>query len=348
VSVVHSIGLGATPARFAATAIVCLLICAPAALAAPVNDNLAGASPLGGASPTATGTNVEATKEPGEPNHAGAPGGHSVWWAWTAPAGGEYTLDSCGADFDTLLAVYVGESVGALAGIASNDDGPCGAQSSLTFVATAGQAYWFAVDGRGDETGGITLDLAPTLQVQAITLVRRNAVDATRFVIDVASGGDDLPDPPELTLLRNGKRQSIDLEVDGESTDDRHFTYTFGWSCERHGRWNWTVSVQRGGRPASRQGSFTVPRCQKQGWYVSRSKVVNGYARDFGREDARWLRCRPVGKRRGSRARTWRCVQARPGFRCSGGFRFRYSLTRQGGDIVSRKRTPSGSVTCRR
>ena len=33
-------------------------------------------------------SNCRAHKEPGEPDHAGNPGGRSVWWQWTAPASG--------------------------------------------------------------------------------------------------------------------------------------------------------------------------------------------------------------------------------------------------------------------
>jgi hypothetical protein len=37
----------------------------------------------------------------------------------------------------------------------------------------------------------------------------------------------------------------------------------------------------------------------------------------------------------------------RPGFVCRGSFFFRFEITRQGGEIVSRKPSASGSITCR-
>jgi hypothetical protein len=95
-------------------------------------------------------------------------------------------------------------------------------------------------------------------------------------------------------------------------------------------------------------GSFTVTRCEHSGWFVSRDKVKRRFASDFGKRAAKRLRCDPVGKRRGSKAAKWRCTTVRPGFTCKGSFFFRFETTRQGGEIVSRKRTPSGSVTCRR
>ena len=320
---------------------------APPALAAPPNDEFATAAVLTGERATATGTNFEATKEAGEPNHAGDVGGHSVWWRWTAPTDGAVTIETCGSSFDTVMGVYTGDVVSALTTVVANDDATCGAASSTTFAATSSVTYWIAVDGRNDDTGNVSISLAPTLKVQATRLVRRDKVDATRFVIDIATGGEDDPGVPELALVRKGQAEDIDLELDGDTTGDTHFTYTFGWSCDRHGTWTWTVTGRRGGGPVSQKGTFTVPRCQKKAWFVSQSKVRVGFAKDFGREAAGRLRCRTVGKRKGSNAAKWRCTLVRPGLTCRGSFLFRYTKTFQGGEMVERKRTPSGSVSCR-
>jgi hypothetical protein len=119
--------------------------------AAPANDNFANAAPLSGLPASATGTNVDATTESGEPEPwSNAPGGHSVWWKWTAPADGDVTVDTCGSVFDTLLAVYTGDSVAALTPVASNDFGGCGtdgSNSKLYFTAQSGHVYRIAVDG---------------------------------------------------------------------------------------------------------------------------------------------------------------------------------------------------------
>ena len=52
-----------------------------------------------------------ATKQAGEPDHAGAPGGQSVWFSWTPPQR-RVLLSTCthesAEDPDTLLAVYTG------------------------------------------------------------------------------------------------------------------------------------------------------------------------------------------------------------------------------------------------
>ena len=126
----------------------------------PVNDDFVAAEALSGASGTITATNANATKEAGEPNHGGHPGGKSIWYSWTAPSTGPVALDTCGSSFDTMLAVYTGTAVGALTTVAGNDDGTCGLQSSLSFAATAGTSYRLAVDGYAGAAGSVTLHWA--------------------------------------------------------------------------------------------------------------------------------------------------------------------------------------------
>jgi hypothetical protein len=124
--------------------------------AGPANDMFANAIALTAASGSVTGTNTGATKETGEPNHAGVSGGHSIWYAWTAPTNVTASVDTFGSSFDTVLAVYTGTSVSALTAVASNDDSG-GLQSKVTFVATAGVTYRIAVDGYGGATGSVKL-----------------------------------------------------------------------------------------------------------------------------------------------------------------------------------------------
>ncbi len=127
---------------------------------APANDNFAAAIVLTGNSPTASGTNVLATKEMGEPDHAGNPGGKSVWWNWTAPASGDVTVHTNGSSFSTLLGVYTGSSVGALTPVLPAGAAPREvATSSITFAATTGVTYRIAVDGTDGASGNIQLSL---------------------------------------------------------------------------------------------------------------------------------------------------------------------------------------------
>jgi hypothetical protein len=134
---------------------------------------------LTGTSVTATGTNVGATKQTGEPNHGGNSGGASVWYKWTAPATGTATISTAGSNFDTLLGVYKGASVGALTAVASNDDDGASTTSKVTFAATAGVTYQIAVDGFATTAGAFTGNVALAVSEVAAptTTVTRPAND---------------------------------------------------------------------------------------------------------------------------------------------------------------------------
>src|SRR5262245_49977102 len=101
-------------------------LCAMPALstwgAAPANDRFSNRIVITGTNVTVMGSNASATKESGEPNHAGNVGGSSVWWGWIAPTNGELRLTTDGSPIDTLLGVYTGPRVNALTTLAANDD----------------------------------------------------------------------------------------------------------------------------------------------------------------------------------------------------------------------------------
>ncbi len=127
-----------------------------AATAPPVNDDFATATPLVGQvfengiyAASASGSTWAATVEPGEPSHAGDPGGASVWYSWTAPTTEAYNLYVCGR-FPVLFAVYTGDSLSALTGFASQ--GECGIR---TLYMSAGTTYRIAIDGRRDPGSGL-------------------------------------------------------------------------------------------------------------------------------------------------------------------------------------------------
>ena len=124
------------------------------------NDNFDACVTLSGSYGSRAAHNFDATKEPGEPNHAGDPGGHSLWFCWTAPTNTPVTFDTIGSTYDTLLAVYTGNTVSTLSLVASNDDIIPGqyVQSTLTFTPVKGTTYQIAVDGYGGASGIIALN----------------------------------------------------------------------------------------------------------------------------------------------------------------------------------------------
>ena len=124
----------------------------------PTNDNFSDAIELSGIAGRITAVNERATREPGEPLHAGNEGGHSIWYRFRPPVNGTLFLTTANSDFDTLLAVYSGDSVTNLTTVAGNDDAfPESDFSQLTTAVVSNQVYCVAVDGYGGTYGNIQL-----------------------------------------------------------------------------------------------------------------------------------------------------------------------------------------------
>lgn len=128
--------------------------------ATSTNDTFDFPEPIAGPSAERTGDNLGYGVEPGEPDPScvADPTENSAWWEWTAPATGPIGIDTFGSDFDTVLAIYEGTSVGSLTEVACSDDAVGGGVASdVTFTATAATTYRIQVDGDGGETGDIVL-----------------------------------------------------------------------------------------------------------------------------------------------------------------------------------------------
>jgi hypothetical protein len=106
----------------------------------------------------------------GEPDHAGAAGGKSVWWAWRPTVTGTVTIDTFGSDFDTVLGVYTNalspQTIPAITNLitaAANDDDQANPPlSRVKFTAFAMQTYYIAVDGRDGLAGNVVLNIRQT------------------------------------------------------------------------------------------------------------------------------------------------------------------------------------------
>jgi hypothetical protein len=125
-----------------------------------LSDFFASCASLSGVSGSESDNNSNATKEPGEPNHAGNPGGKSLWYCWTAPTNKPVTFDTSGSTFDTVLAVYTGNDFTSLSLVGNNDDinGSTNRQSRVSFTPTIGVTYHIAVDGFAGASGIISLN----------------------------------------------------------------------------------------------------------------------------------------------------------------------------------------------
>ncbi|MEO6393407.1 MAG: VCBS repeat-containing protein, partial [Pyrinomonadaceae bacterium] len=120
------------------------------------NDNFANAQLLTGTSGRLFSTsNVGATKEVGEPNLNGNPGGKSVWFKWVGPAAAPgvyrtYSLRIQGVNqavnfgVTTGSAIYTGPSLNALTLVTQNYNTGV---SELNFAPAAGVTYYLQIDG---------------------------------------------------------------------------------------------------------------------------------------------------------------------------------------------------------
>ena len=130
---------------------------AGSALAAPVNDNFADAITLTGDSATQTGTGtVGATFETGEPVAAYPDTLHTVWFKWTAPSNGNFTIattgstDSISGEFDSIIGAFTGLTVGALTAVVAPQD--TALEETISFAVTSGTTYYFQVGGDSGNT----------------------------------------------------------------------------------------------------------------------------------------------------------------------------------------------------
>ncbi len=127
-------------------------------------DSFANAKAISGASGVSTAHNVGASAETGEGAHAGQAASKSVWFNWTAPSSGGFTFSTDGSAFDTIVAVYTGNSIGARTLVGSNDNHGAAAlskpkvvdsSSEISFTAVGGQSYKIAVDGNVPNGGTV-------------------------------------------------------------------------------------------------------------------------------------------------------------------------------------------------
>ena len=106
----------------------------------------------------------KATRETGEPEHAGNEGGGSVWWVFTAPYDGQLNVRTVNTTVDTVMGAYVGTRVNRLRLVTSNDDDPALVElednpgySRITQALKKGMTLMVAADGFGDLRGELAV-----------------------------------------------------------------------------------------------------------------------------------------------------------------------------------------------
>jgi hypothetical protein len=168
-------------------------------LGAPPNDNFANAQYFDSGVYFFALSSINATKEPGEPNHAGNAGGRSIWIPIVGEMNRGLAISTEGSEFDTLLAVYTGDGLSNLTEIASSNNEGTNRWSRVHFDAERDVQYWVAVDGVDGDGGNIYLDIRYDLMAPQFTRIQ--------------ALGDEI----ELEMLCNDDRRflietSIDLQ----------------------------------------------------------------------------------------------------------------------------------------
>jgi PKD repeat protein len=125
----------------------------------PPNDDFAAAAPVGSLPFASTVDTVAATNESLEPSPScgfGMPTG-SVWYAYTPSAAGSVSATTSGP-FPTMVAAYVGSSLGSLQNLGCRAFG-----SLLTIRTEPGTTYYFQAGGLFGSRGQLrfALDVAP-------------------------------------------------------------------------------------------------------------------------------------------------------------------------------------------
>ncbi|CAG0985330.1 hypothetical protein PHYC_01990 [Phycisphaerales bacterium] len=154
-------------------------------LGPPLNDECASAFAINvGSNP---GENIRATGAASSP--CGSNDTHDVWYRYTAAASGALEVRTCGAGFDTTIAVYDG-CAGPLMGC---DDDGCMAASRVRWTAVSGHTYFVRVAGSDGAEGqyDLFLDDAPATHSDLIVPLAYNWNGM------VHTGEEGLPDAPD-------------------------------------------------------------------------------------------------------------------------------------------------------
>ena len=163
------------------------------ASALPTNDSFGNALVFSNLPFTDARNTVGATTQAGEPLTCGsAPIASTVWYSFTPAATMDLAAHTFGSDYDTVVAVYTGNSVGSLTPVDCNDDS-FSLQSLVTFSASAGTTYRFQVGGFGGEVGDLVFNLEQTGLISG-TVTEEGSGDPLPDICviaqDVAIGGD--------------------------------------------------------------------------------------------------------------------------------------------------------------
>lgn len=184
---------------------------APAAMAAPANDDFANRIEMPSTLPSEVeGSNVGATAETpewisGQPFDAR----QSVWWEWQAPETRLVAVGTCGTDFRSRVGVFTGEALTELLAhrvVPPAAPEPGGCADRYLFEAVAGTKYELGVDGDGS--------YVPGPEGEPVTPLEDEGTIKLQIVAEPAPPNDDIEAAAPLSeilweLPPDGRRQVL-------------------------------------------------------------------------------------------------------------------------------------------
>lgn len=244
------------------------------------NDDLADRITLIGAQGSVSASTANASKEPGEPDHAGESGGASLWWAWTPPLTGSVAFDVSTSDVSAVIAVYTGSAMSDLTPVSasaaqlaarSNADA-----ATIIFDVNAGDGpYLIAVDTVAGAEGVVRLRWATQAAVSW-------SLEPATLAF-VGERGASAPPSQTLTLTNTGSRSSafvVNTNAGWLNASPASGSLAVGESapitltvpaCTNTGQAQATVGVSGGGVNAATTVNLT---CEGASWQLQPSPLA--------------------------------------------------------------------------
>jgi hypothetical protein len=152
---------------------------------------------LSSASGCTNSSNLRAMSESGEPAHGGYTNTASVWFRWTAPTNGQVVFSITNTayyarNFDSMLAVYTGQSLTNLTAITNHHGGV--ERSQVVFCTVADTTYDIAVAGVNRTMGDFTLSwLQSALPYFCVHPQSSNVVAGESVTFESLATGNPVP-----------------------------------------------------------------------------------------------------------------------------------------------------------
>ena len=213
----------------------------------PGNDDFSAATWLNGSYGEATGSNVDATSQSGEPLlQYKSSAKTTVWWKWTAPSSGTVRFATEGSSFDTVMGVYTGYTLSSLTVKAQDDDGGANRTSVCTFSAVAGSTYYICVAGYSSASGTVKLSWRPAQTL----VVKLNANGGTLSGVawkpvrkSAAVGSLKKPTRAGYTFAGWYTKKSGGTKVSSKTKITKAVTFYAHWKAKKY-----TVTLKKTGK----------------------------------------------------------------------------------------------------